>query len=232
MSAEVPANVHVLCSRAVRHLMTVIRDKSTPCDTFVHYSDRLFRSARRAPRAAPGVALRNARSLHRLLAEEAITFLPSRDVEVQTPVPGAVYHGVTCAEDKLCAVSIVRAGDALLRTVREVLPGTPVGKILIQRDESTPEKLPKARGPPQPPLPPPLTSARTAPSALLLQVPAGHCGALRHPDRPHACHRRQREPGHPGAPPRASRPPPSHLAATAPSRCSRRPACLVSAFCS
>ena len=38
-------------------------------------------------------------------------------------------------------MSIIRAGDSLLESVREVLPDIPVGKILIQRDEST--ALPK-----------------------------------------------------------------------------------------
>jgi uracil phosphoribosyltransferase len=36
----------------------------------------------------------------------------------------------------------VRAGDSLLRAVRKVVPGIAVGKVLIQRDESTKEKVP------------------------------------------------------------------------------------------
>lgn len=43
----------------------------------------------------------------------------------------------------ICAVSIVRSGDALLESVRDVEPAIRVGKILIQRDESDPEKQPK-----------------------------------------------------------------------------------------
>ena len=38
-------------------------------------------------------------------------------------------------------MSIIRSGDALLEAVREVEPGIKVGKILIQRDESHPDKI-------------------------------------------------------------------------------------------
>jgi uracil phosphoribosyltransferase len=40
----------------------------------------------------------------------------------------------------LCAVSIIRSGDALLESVRECLPSVAVGKILIQRNEESIEK--------------------------------------------------------------------------------------------
>jgi uracil phosphoribosyltransferase len=43
----------------------------------------------------------------------------------------------------ICAVSIVRSGDALLEVVRDVEPAVRVGKILIQRDESHPDKIAK-----------------------------------------------------------------------------------------
>jgi uracil phosphoribosyltransferase len=43
----------------------------------------------------------------------------------------------------ICAVSIVRSGDALLEVVRDVEPSVRVGKILIQRDESHPDKIAK-----------------------------------------------------------------------------------------
>jgi len=55
------------------------------------------------------------------------------------PFRGAVGTDPT----KVCAVSIVRSGDALLEVVREVEPAVRVGKILIQRDESHPDKIPK-----------------------------------------------------------------------------------------
>lgn len=40
----------------------------------------------------------------------------------------------------VCVVSIVRSGDILQEAVRYLQPGVSVGKILIQRDESKPDK--------------------------------------------------------------------------------------------
>ena len=39
--------------------------------------------------------------------------------------------------DMVCAVSIVRAGDSLLESVRDIAPGVRVGKLWIQRNESS-----------------------------------------------------------------------------------------------
>ncbi len=40
----------------------------------------------------------------------------------------------------MCAVSIIRSGDALVESFRECLPGISVGKILIQRNEESIQK--------------------------------------------------------------------------------------------
>ena len=40
----------------------------------------------------------------------------------------------------VCVVSIVRSGDILQEAVRYLHPGVSVGKILVQRDESKPDK--------------------------------------------------------------------------------------------
>ena len=77
----------------------------------------------------------------RLLAEEAIAELPSSSVEVMTPT-GTSFQGVSVADDNVCLVSIIRAGDALLEAVRDCLPDAKVGKILIQRNEDSAEKEP------------------------------------------------------------------------------------------
>ena len=51
--------------------------------------------------------------------------------------------------EKICAVSILRAGDSMAQSVREVAQKVKIGKILIQRDEETAKpalfyyKLPK-----------------------------------------------------------------------------------------
>ena len=68
--------------------------------------------------------------------------LPSEAIKIETPC--GPCDGVQTPEaPTICAVSIVRSGDSLLESVRECMPGVSVGKILIQRDESHPDKIPK-----------------------------------------------------------------------------------------
>jgi uracil phosphoribosyltransferase len=73
----------------------------------------------------------------RLLVEETLAELPSQQKDIQTPC--GPFCG-TCIpaldNDTICAVSIMRAGDSLVESVRECLPGVAVGKILIQRNEA------------------------------------------------------------------------------------------------
>jgi uracil phosphoribosyltransferase len=76
----------------------------------------------------------------RILVEDALAELPSRAVTVKTPCGS--FPGIELCTDKLCAISIVRSGDALLDTVRECIPSIPVVKILIQRNEASEAKEP------------------------------------------------------------------------------------------
>jgi uracil phosphoribosyltransferase len=106
-------------------LYTFIRDKNTKRKDFIFYSDRIIR----------------------LLIEEGLNLLPIKKKEITTPTGerfiGAEFLG------KICAVSIVRAGEAMEKAVREVCEDIRIGKILIQRDEKTAKpslyysKLPK-----------------------------------------------------------------------------------------
>jgi uracil phosphoribosyltransferase len=102
-------------------LFTKLRDTSTTSEDFVKYSQRSMR----------------------LVAEDALAeFAFSTPVDVTTPC-GTWKHGLTSIDPtNIVAVSIVRSGDALLDIVRQVEPKVRVGKILIQRDETTPEKTP------------------------------------------------------------------------------------------
>ena len=82
----------------------------------------------------------------RLVAEDALAEFPTTPVSIESPCgpcPGCLQSSIVADATNLCAVSIVRSGDALLESVRELVPGCKVGKILIQRDESHPNKLPK-----------------------------------------------------------------------------------------
>ena len=78
----------------------------------------------------------------RLLAEDALAQFPESQCNINTPC--AAFAG-TCGPDpeSICAVSIIRSGDCLLEAAREVEPAMKVGKILIQRDESHPDKIAK-----------------------------------------------------------------------------------------
>lgn len=107
-------------SKAHKILFSKMRDKTTSSEDFVKYSKRTMR----------------------LLAEDALAEFPAKDVTIETPC--GPFGGLeSLAPTDICAVSIVRSGDALLETVRDILPGCKVGKILIQRDESHPLKLAK-----------------------------------------------------------------------------------------
>lgn len=57
-----------------------------------------------------------------------------------TTPTGAVYNGLAFA-GKVCGVSIMRAGEAMEKALRDCCRSIRIGKILIQRDEET--HLPK-----------------------------------------------------------------------------------------
>ncbi|RLN65149.1 hypothetical protein BBJ28_00026115, partial [Nothophytophthora sp. Chile5] len=59
---------------------------------------------------------------------------------IVTPT-GDAFTGVAPAE-RVCAVSIIRAGDSLLQSLIACDPTVAVGKILIQRDENSADKHP------------------------------------------------------------------------------------------
>ncbi len=94
-------------------LFTIIRNKETKRNEFIFYSNRIIR----------------------LLIEEALNQLPTREKTVITPT-GTQFTGSEFV-GKLCAVPIVRAGESMEKGVREVCRAMRIGKILIQRDEET-----------------------------------------------------------------------------------------------
>ena len=101
-------------------MFTKMRDVHADSRTFAHYAKRSMR----------------------ILAEDSLAEFPFEIVDVQTPC--GMSKGVkSIAPENIVATSIIRSGDALLEAVREVEPCVRVGKILIQRDESHPDKIPK-----------------------------------------------------------------------------------------
>ncbi len=97
----------------LRTLMTIIRDQNTKRNDFIFYADRI----------------------NRLLIEEGLNLLPTRDKTITTRT-GEVYHGSEF-NGKICAVPIIRAGLSMENCIREVAKKIRIAHILIQRDEET-----------------------------------------------------------------------------------------------
>ncbi|KAG7390083.1 hypothetical protein PHYPSEUDO_008786 [Phytophthora pseudosyringae] len=111
-------NLSVLRYRALAPLQIKLRDEKTTPTEFKFYADRLMR----------------------ILAEEGLAACASQTETVATPT-GDSFTGLVPAE-KVCAVSIIRAGDSLLQSIIACDPTISVGKILIQRDETSEDKHP------------------------------------------------------------------------------------------
>nr|CAD7451936.1 unnamed protein product [Timema tahoe] len=112
-----PSSLFLLPSTPqVRGLHTFIRNKDTPRDEFIFYSKRLIR----------------------LVIEYALSLLPFKEQIVDTP-QGVPYVGKRCATDKICGVSILRAGETMEQAVCDVCKDIRIGKILIQTNTSTGE---------------------------------------------------------------------------------------------
>ncbi|OQR91870.1 uracil phosphoribosyltransferase [Achlya hypogyna] len=111
-------NLDVLHMKSIKSLHVMLRDKRSSHAQFKHYADRLMR----------------------ILAEEALAACAVERCTVWTAT-GAEYSGMR-PNNNVCVVSIVRAGDSLLDAVLHCSPNLAVGKILIQRNETTVEKSP------------------------------------------------------------------------------------------
>ena len=117
-TAVVQESLHVLPqTKLLRALHTVIRDRHARREDFVPHAARIIRQ----------------------LIEAGLELFPFEPSDVQTPV-GRTYAGLRLSPE-ICAVSVARAGDSMEAEVRRMMPGTRLGKILIQRDKVT--KLPK-----------------------------------------------------------------------------------------
>ncbi|KAF6001323.1 hypothetical protein F1559_003208 [Cyanidiococcus yangmingshanensis] len=98
-------------------LYTVIRDSRTSRGEFVFYADRVIR----------------------LLLEHALNHIPLTPRTVLTRL-GAKFVGLAYHE-KICGVSIVRAGEAFEQGLRQIARSVRIGKILIQKRESGEARL-------------------------------------------------------------------------------------------
>lgn len=109
--------VHLLPqTNQLRTLHSIIRDKNATQEDFVFYSNRIIRQ----------------------VLETGLGLLPFHSQKVMTPV-GETYEGLKLAA-KICAVSVIRAGESMETELRSMQRDVCIGKILIQRDKKT--KLP------------------------------------------------------------------------------------------
>lgn len=80
----------------------------------------------------------HADQLNRTLIEFAFESATYCDKTVTTPT-GHPFNGIEL-EKEVIGVSIMRAGEAMESALRSTVRGAKIGKILIQRDESSPKK--------------------------------------------------------------------------------------------
>lgn len=95
---------------------TIIRNCKTNRDEFIFYSKRLMR----------------------LLMEFSLSLLNFKDVVVDTP-QNFKYHGKRLDCNKICGVSILRAGETMEQALCDVVKDVQLGKILIQTSRQTGE---------------------------------------------------------------------------------------------
>lgn len=120
-------SVHVTSHPLAAHLLTSLRDASTP--------PLAFRSA--------------ARLLSQILALEATAHLPTRAESITTPLEPA--DGVRLAQG-LAVVPVLRAGLSMLEPFLELFPDVAVGYVGLERSHDTAEahsyycKLPPMQG--------------------------------------------------------------------------------------
>uniref|UniRef100_A0A915BI45 Uridine kinase n=4 Tax=Parascaris univalens TaxID=6257 RepID=A0A915BI45_PARUN len=113
---QLPSSLHIVPQTPqVRGLHTFIRNRKTPRDEFIFYSERLMR----------------------ILIENAMNFMPFKDVSVETP-SGKTFSGKRCTA-VICGVAIMRAGETMENSLRAVVKDCKMGKILIQTNERTME---------------------------------------------------------------------------------------------
>jgi len=119
LKAKYP-NLHVLKETKFQlRVHTMIRDQNVSRADFLFYADQLIRT----------------------LIEAAFETLPCKERTVTTPT-GQKFNGLEL-EKEVIGVSIMRAGEAMEQALLSTVRGVKLGKILIQRDESSPEKTAK-----------------------------------------------------------------------------------------
>ncbi|TKR62374.1 hypothetical protein L596_026350 [Steinernema carpocapsae] len=113
---QLPESLHIVEETPqVKGLHTFIRNRDTSRDEFIFYSERLMR----------------------ILIESAMVHLDYEKKVVDT-LSGTQYEGRRLS-DKVCGISIMRAGETMEKAMRAVIKDCKMGKILIQTNQKTME---------------------------------------------------------------------------------------------
>ena len=107
------ANIHVLDHPLIQHKLAILRSKNTPVKEFRELICEISG----------------------LMCYEATRNLPTREVEVQTPV--AVAKCRRLAGKKLAIVPILRAGLGMVDAMVDLIPSAKIGHIGLYRDPET-----------------------------------------------------------------------------------------------
>ena len=106
-------NIHILNHPLLQHKLSILRDEHTGTNEFRKVVSEIAS----------------------LMTYEATRDLPTRDVDVKTPVDMA--HCKVLAGKKIAIVPILRAGLGMVDGVLEMLPTAKVGHIGLYRDPET-----------------------------------------------------------------------------------------------
>ena len=107
------ANVHVLDHPLIQHKLSILRSKNTSVKEFRELISEISG----------------------LMCYEATRNLPTREVEVQTPV--AVAKCRRLAGKKLAIIPILRAGLGMVDAMVDLIPSAKIGHIGLYRDPET-----------------------------------------------------------------------------------------------
>lgn len=105
-------SIHIVNHPAAKHLLTLLRDQSTPPARFRALASQLTY----------------------FLVIEATRQMPCRETIIQTPL--VEHTGETLAKS-IAVVPILRAGLAMLQPILDLMPEVCVGYLGLERDETT-----------------------------------------------------------------------------------------------
>lgn len=105
-------NVTIVSHPLAEHSLTILRDKTTRTEEFRRHAD----------------------VVSKILLLEATKHLQLTDKHIETPLSG--FTGKKLADD-IIVIPVLRAGLAMLTSLRNILPSVSVGFIGLERDEET-----------------------------------------------------------------------------------------------